>query len=170
MESAVMARMPNAVLAKVREEGDYVQFLKLRKEVYQNLSAVSMTYGAPNDGHLDLVMTDVKYLVRTGVHYAVPLYTGIYDVTIGATVSHVTRSRRESEHNEAQRAFQTNKAVKSIIKNQLKQSIPPSLIIEIEDEITGHDNIDIIEILDHVQQRRGEINDNLIENNNVRFR
>ena len=31
MESAVMARMPNAFLTKVREEGDYVQFAKLRK-------------------------------------------------------------------------------------------------------------------------------------------
>ena len=71
MESAVMVCMPNTVLTKVRGDGDYVQFSKLRREVYQNLSAVSMTYGAPNDGHLDLVMTDVKYLVRTGVHYAV---------------------------------------------------------------------------------------------------
>ena len=90
MESAVMARMPNAVLTKVRGDGDYMQFAKLRKEEYQNLSAVSTTYGAPDDGQLGLGMTDAKYFICTGVHYVVPLDPGIYDVTIGATVSHVT--------------------------------------------------------------------------------
>ena len=34
MESAVMARMPNTILTKVRGDGDYVQFEKLQKEVY----------------------------------------------------------------------------------------------------------------------------------------
>ena len=55
-------------------------------------------------------------------------------------------------------------------KNQLKQDNPLYLIIKVEDEITGLNNIDIIYILDHVQQRRGKINDNLIYKNNVRFR
>ena len=86
-----MARMPNAVLTKVRGDGDYVQFAKLRKEVYKNLSAVSTTYGAPDNGHLGPVMNDVKYSVRIGAHCAVPLNPGIYDVTIGMTVSHVKR-------------------------------------------------------------------------------
>ena len=80
----------------------------------------------------------------------------------GATVSNVTGSRREAEHNEARRSFRTNKAVESIIKNQLNQAIPKSLIIEIEDKITGINNIDIIDILDPVRKRRGKINENLI--------
>ena len=164
-----MTRMPNAVLTKVRGEGDYVKFTKLRKEVYQNISAVSTTYIAPDDGYLGLGTTDAKYSICTGVHYVVPLDPGIYDVTIRANISHVTRSRREAEHNEARWYFRTNKAVESIIKNRVKQAIPSSLIIEIEDEITGLKNIDIIDILNHVQQRRGKIKDNLIDINNVRF-
>ena len=52
--------MPNAVLTKVRGDGYYVQFAKLQKDVYQNLSAVSTTYGAPDDGQLGLEMTDAK--------------------------------------------------------------------------------------------------------------
>ena len=44
------------------------------------------------------------------------------------------------------------------------------LIIGIEDEITGLNNTDIIDILDHVQQRRGKTNGNLIDKNSVRFR
>ena len=121
--------MPNADLTKVRGDGDYTQFSKFRKEVYQNLSAVSTTYGAPNDGQLGLGMTDTKYFFRTGVHYVVTPDTGIYVVTIGATVSHVTRSRRKAEYIEARRAFRSNKAVEYIIKNQLKQDIPLSFII-----------------------------------------
>ena len=97
-------------------------------------------------------MTEEKYLVCTGVHYIVPLDPGIYDVTIGTNVSHVKRSRREAEHNEVRRDFRTNKSVESIIKNKLKQAIPPSIIIEIGDEITGLNNVDIIDILDHVHQ------------------
>ena len=156
MEPAVMAWTTNAILTKVRGDGDYMQFEKLRKEVYQNLSAVSTAYVAPDDSHLGLGMTDAKYFVRTGVHYVVPINPGIYNVTIRATVSNVTRSWREAEHNEAQRDFRTNKAIESIIKNQLNQAIPPSLIIEIEDEIIGLNKINIIDILDHVQQRRGK--------------
>ena len=59
--------------------------------MYQNLSAVSTTYGDPNDGHLGLGTTAAKYSVRPGAHYVVPLNLGIYDVTSRATVSHVTR-------------------------------------------------------------------------------
>ena len=92
MESAIMARMPNTVLTKIRGDGDYMQFTKLQKEVYQNLSAVSMTYGATGNGDLSQGMTDAKYFVRTGAHYVVPLDPGIYNVTIGVTVSHVIRS------------------------------------------------------------------------------
>ena len=129
MESVIMERMPNAILTKVRVDGDYVKFAKLQKEVYKNLSAVSTTYGGPDDGHFSLGMTNTKYFARNIVRYVIPLDTGIYNVTISVTISHVTRSRREAEHNDARRAFRTNKAVKSIIKNQLKQSIPISLII-----------------------------------------
>ena len=100
-----MAHTPNAVLTEVREDGDYTQFAKLRNEVYKNLSAVSTIYGGPDDGHLGLGMTDAKYVICTGVHYVVPLEPGIYDVTIRVTVSHITRSRREVEDNEAQQAF-----------------------------------------------------------------
>ena len=162
MELAVMACMPTSVLTKVRGDGDYVQFAKMRKLVYQNLSAVSSTYSDRNYGHLGLGITNTKYFVRTGVHYVVTLDPGMYKITIGATISHVTISRREAENNESRRAFRTNKAVKYIIKNRLKQAIPPSLIIEIEDEITGLNNVDIIDILDYVQQRRGKINENFI--------
>ena len=92
IESAVMSRIPNSVLTKVRGDRDYVKFAKLQKEVYKNLSAISTTYDAPDDGHLGLGMNNAKYFVCTGVHYVVPLDPGIYDVTIGATVYHVTRS------------------------------------------------------------------------------
>ena len=92
MKSAVMVRTPNTVLTKVRGNGDYVQFAKLRKEVYQNLSAVTKTYSAPNDGHLVLGMTNAKLFVRTGVHYVVPLNIGIYNITIEETIPHVTIS------------------------------------------------------------------------------
>ena len=40
MEYSIMSRMPNTVLTKARGDGEYVQFIKLRKEVYQNLSAI----------------------------------------------------------------------------------------------------------------------------------
>ena len=91
MESAVMARMPNAVLAKVRGDGDYVKFVKFRKEAYQNISSISTIYGSPNGIQLGLGITDMKYFFCTGIHYAAPPDPGIYDVTIGATISHVTR-------------------------------------------------------------------------------
>ena len=129
-----------------------------------------MTYGAPDDGHLGLWMTNTKYVVRTDVHYVVTLDPGIYNFTNEATISHVTRSQCETEHNEARWDFRTKQFVESIIKNNLNQAIPPSLIIEIEDEITGLNNIKIIDILDHVRQQRGRINYNLIDKNNLRFR
>ena len=72
-----MAQMPDAVLTKLRGDGDYVQFTELRKEFYQNLSAVSTTCCDPKDGHLGLGMTDAEYFVRTGVHYVIPLNPGI---------------------------------------------------------------------------------------------
>ena len=160
MGAVVLKRMPNTILTEVRGDGDYIKFATFRKEVYQNLSAISTTYSAPKYGHLGLGMTDTRYFVRSGVNYFVLPDSGIYDVTIGATVSHVTISKSKAEH---------KKAVESIIKNQLKEAIPPFLIIKIKDEITGLNNINIIDIFDHVQQRRGKINNNLIDEKNARF-
>ena len=114
-------------------------------------------------------MFDVKYTLCTEQTYNVPLYPGRYDITIGASVSPVTRARRESEHHEAQRAFKTNTAVESILKIHLKQAVPLSLIIEIEDDIMGLNDVTIVDILDHVQQRRGKMNDNLIHEKNAQF-
>ena len=51
-----------------------------------------MTYGATGNGDLSQGMTNAKYFVCTGAHYVVPLDPGIYNVTIGVTVSHVIRS------------------------------------------------------------------------------
>ena len=126
LEAAVLARMSNTVLTKVWGDGDYTQFSKLRKEVLQNLSVVPSPYGAANGGHLGLGMFDVKYTLCTGQTYNVPLDLGVYDITIGASVSPVTRARREAEHHEAQRAFKTNTAVESILKTSSTKPCHPS--------------------------------------------
>ena len=39
-EAIVLAKMPHTSLTKIRDDGDYVQLYKLRKEAYQNLSAI----------------------------------------------------------------------------------------------------------------------------------
>ena len=45
-----------------------------------------------------------------------------------------------------------------------------SLIIEVEDEIAGLNNINIIDILDYFQQQFVKLNNNITEENNVRLR
>ena len=58
----------------------------------------------------------------------------------------------------------------SILKNHLKQAVPSSLIVEIEDDIIGLNDVTIVDIPDHVQQHRGKINDNLIDKKKAQFR
>ena len=61
------------------------------------------------------------------------------------------------------------KAVAVVIKSQIKNAVPALLLTEIEDEITGLNGVSIIDIFDHLFQRRGQINDTLVAENQAKI-
>ena len=167
-EAIVLAKMPHTSLTKIRGDGDYVQLYKLRKEAYQNLSAIPCPYGKEGDGHLGLAMPPAQYLMRTGQAFIVPDNPGAYDDDIGNNSGAIARARGEAKHKEAVRAYKTCRAVEAVVRNQLQRALPTALLVEIEDEITGLNGISIIDILDHCFDRRGHISDTLIADNNAK--
>jgi hypothetical protein len=170
VEQAVLAKMPNAELAKIRGVADYPQLRKIQLQVYQHLSSVASPFGTGDDGHLGLGMTAAKYLQRAGQPvFNHPADPGAYDLTIAHNAGSVVRARREAAHHEKLLAYKTCKAVAVVIKSQIKQAVPALLLTEIEDEITGLNGVAIIDIFDHLFQRRGQINDTLVAENQAKI-
>ena len=52
------------------------------------------------------------------------------------------------------------------MRNQLQRALPTTLLVEIEDDITGLNGVSIIDIFKHCFDRCGHINDTLIDDNN----
>ena len=151
VEQAVLAKMLNAELAKIRGVADYPQLRKIQLQVFQNLCSVGSPFGAGDDGHLGLGMTAAKYLQRAGQPvFNHPADPGTYDLTIAPNSGAVVRARREAAHHETLLAYKTCKAVAVVIKSQIKQAVPALLLTDIEDEITGLNGGSIIEIYDHL--------------------
>ena len=138
VEQAVLEKMPNAELAKIREVADYPKLRKIQLQVFQNLCSISSPFGAGDDGHLGLGMADAKYLQRAGQPvFNHPADPDTYVLTITPNSGAVVRARQEASHHETLLAYKSCKAVAVVIKSQLKNAVPALLLAEIEDEITG---------------------------------
>ena len=162
---AVLEKFPHPKLDVITGDGDYPQLYNLRKQVYQNLVAIPCPYGTGTDGHLGLGMSAVQYELRTGSTFTVPDNPGTYDDSIASSSGSVLQARKEAEHKEAVRAYKTCKTVELVTKKLLKKALPPALLIEIEDEILGLNEVSIVDIFDHCFDRRGHLTDTLIEEN-----
>ena len=95
VEQAVLAKMPNAELAKIRGVADYPQLRKIQLQVFQNLCSVACPFGTGDDGHRGLGMTAAKYAQRAGQPvFNHPVDPGTYNMTI----AHVSFPGVESFH------------------------------------------------------------------------
>ena len=94
VEQAVLAKMPNAELFKIRGAADYPQLRKIQLQVFQNLCSAARPFGTGDDGHLGLGMLAAKYLQRPGnpiLNH--PVDPGTYDFTIDPNSGSVVRAR-----------------------------------------------------------------------------
>ena len=116
-------------------------------------------------------MSDPGYTNRAGSAFVEILsIPGPYNLTITTSTGSVTRARREAEHQEKREAYHIQEACKTVTKNQLDLAILQWLMNEIEDCITGLKNVTIINIFDHAFDRKGHIDDNLVQQYHQAFR
>eukprot|EP00957_Ditylum_brightwellii_P017692 1332886-Ditylum_brightwellii.AAC.1 len=59
--------------------------------------------------------------------------------------------------------------VQNVIKNMLGDALPRWLLAEIEDRDTGLNNVSILDIFDHAFDRRGQIDDDLVDEYTSKF-
>ena len=170
VEQAILAKMPNAKLTKIRGTADYPQLRKIQLQVFQNLCFVGSPFSAGDDGHLGLGMTTAKYQQRAGQPvFNYPADPGTHDLTIAPNAGLIIRAQREAAHHETLLIYKTCKAVEVVIKSQMKNAFPSLLLTEIEDEITGPNGVIITDIINHLFQWRGQINDMLVTENQAKI-
>eukprot|EP00957_Ditylum_brightwellii_P088725 6756386-Ditylum_brightwellii.AAC.1 len=106
-----------------------------------------------------------KYATRTtGVAYAAnPTHPGTYGTNTAANTSSVVQSWREAEHKQQIEDHIIEKAVLQVCKNQLQKALPKWLLSEIEDCNTGLNAVSLQDIFDHTYDRRGQIDDDLVD-------
>eukprot|EP00957_Ditylum_brightwellii_P119188 9092173-Ditylum_brightwellii.AAC.1 len=169
-EAVVLAKVPFKTLSKVGEDPNYVELSKLQRGVYQNCAAVPSSFNG-NNGHLGLVMPAADYTTHNNgnPYVASPNHPRNYDTTIGANARRVLQSQQEAEHSKRIDDHLTKQAVLQITKNMLEEALPWWMLIEIEDRETGLNNVNLHDIFDHAFDRRGQIDNALVDEYTTTF-
>eukprot|EP00957_Ditylum_brightwellii_P115720 8827436-Ditylum_brightwellii.AAC.1 len=96
-EEDVLAKFPRKNLSKCNEDTNYIELLKVWKEVHKNLSIIPSQLNG-NHGHLGLAMENATYVLCTGAAFVeIVANLGAYGTTIGLSASAMNRARQEAE-------------------------------------------------------------------------
>eukprot|EP00957_Ditylum_brightwellii_P173308 13194078-Ditylum_brightwellii.AAC.1 len=122
-------------------------------------------------GHLGLVMPPAEYAARNkgNAYAASPNNPKPYDGTIANNAGSVQQSQREAQHQQRLNKHLIEQAVKNVIKNMLGEALPRWLLLEIKDRDTGLNNVSILDIFDHTFDRRGQIDNDLVDEYTNKF-
>eukprot|EP00957_Ditylum_brightwellii_P199304 15191889-Ditylum_brightwellii.AAC.1 len=117
--------MPYKTLTKVSEDPNYVELLKLSREVYQNCAVVHSSCNS-NNGHFGIATPTTKYTTRNGgvAYTATPRHPGMYDSNIAANAGRVQQSWCKAEHKQGVDDHMIEQAVQSIIKVMITEALP----------------------------------------------
>eukprot|EP00957_Ditylum_brightwellii_P167060 12718085-Ditylum_brightwellii.AAC.1 len=102
-------------------------------------------------------------------YVASPNHPGNYDTTIKANARRVLQSQREAEHRKCIDDDLTKQVVLEVTKNMLEEALLRWMLIEIEDQETGLNNVNLHDIFDHAFDRRGQIDNALVDEYTTTF-
>jgi hypothetical protein len=128
---------------------------QLRRQVYDNATAIKSPLGGGQHGHLGMVMPDPEYrtMSRGGVAYveavepAIPNYNG----------TAAQAKKRDKEYDKAMKLYEEAEAVRETLKQQIMQAVPHHFLEEKNDPNVGFTNETPKSLVQYMVTAYGEI-------------
>ena len=129
----------------------------LRKELVKIAGKEATSLGGGKHGHIGILMkeTDYKEISNEGVEFAIPSHPGHHPTTLSTVTG--TREKQLLQHKAELVTYETCQGVINGIKDLIVGAVSAEWLEEIDDDILGFQNVPILKMLEHLEERGGDV-------------
>ena len=166
---AITQAFPKPTLTRIDGEPNREQLVHLHRQLCKNASKISSNAGGGRYGHLALTLTAGEYAARTGHAFLAPTNPGAFPPhpALGATAEQIALQLRRFK--QEQLIYKTYTNVADALKNQLANAVDEVYLKEIDDDLIGFANVSVREMLQHLYDYHGHIDEVDLEANNLKM-
>lgn len=126
------------------------------------LTAALVTIGTENGGgklgHIGLVVPESRYLVLSGgVKFDKPIRPGAYPANVSNDAA--VREKQVAEHKAEITEFETHQAAEAWARQTIVGAVDDEWLSELKDEDLGYQLAEPLDLLDHLRDAGGDLND-----------
>ena len=161
---SIIASFPNEKISSSDEEPTYNLIKIGEKELIENVTSIRSELGGGQHGYLGLMMSTVKYHTITGFYFTPHANPGSVPVFPDAPTQPQI-AQINATHKSELKLWREQELVKRAIKKQLTNMFHPRYIADLHDNYTGYNNVSILEILQHLYDNYGDLDESDLEAN-----
>ena len=166
---AMITSFPNPTLPRVGEEASYEELVELRDAIKENYASLSTPRGGGEYGYLGGIVSDTIYNTICPEHpFEAPANPGPAPIIEQATTA-VQSGNMIREWTEKTREWREWQSLERAAKKQLIEAIPSGMLQGIRCHHRGYNNVTAREMLTHVFNQYGNIDQQDILNNRARL-
>ena len=163
------AAMPFPKLMHCLEELMHPEMAIIRKEIYQNLAAISSPFGTGLARYLGIMISDVLYIQHFNDPFQPPGNPSEYPIDIPANVSAQRQSKLNIHHKAAKLVYDIYKVVTQCLQNLFQEVIHEDYLAELDDPDVSLINVHPSIIYQHIIDRYVKIDLRMANNNRKQF-
>lgn len=129
----------------------------LKKELVKIVSKEATSLGGGKHGHVGLLMKEEDYIKISngGVPFVTPSHPGHHPARLSSVAA--TREMQLAKHKADVITYETCAGVINGVKELIAGAVSEEWLEEIDDETLGFQNVSILEMLEHLENRGGDI-------------
>ena len=129
----------------------------LKKELVKIAGKEATSLGGGKHGHIGLLMkeADYKAISNGGVEFTIPSHPGHAPTTLSTVTG--TREKQLLKHKAELMTYETCQGVISGIKELIAGAVSTEWLEEINDDILEFQNVTCLEMLEHLEDRGGDV-------------
>ena len=129
----------------------------LRKELVKIVAKEATSLGGGKHGHVGLLMkeADYKKISNGGVEFKSPSHPGYFPSSLASVAG--TREGQVLQHKADLIEYETFAGVTNGVKDLIAGAVSSEWLEEIDDDILGFQNVTILNMLEHLESRGGDI-------------
>ena len=131
---------------------------KLTAQLTEALAAIPTGNGGGKHGHIGIVVNDTKYrVISGGTPFTIPTRPGAYPDNVSDDDK--TREKQVAEHKAEIEEYETYRACQAWARQTIVKAVDEEWLLELRDEDIGYQHKTPIELLDHLRDAGGDLND-----------
>ena len=159
---SIIEGFPHSSIEKIKGEPTYYSIKEVERKLIKNASSFPSELGGGNHGYLGLVLKPTKYQLVTGETFTPHPNPGSLPI-FPANPTQPQIAQVSNTHKEQLRLWREQHNLTKALKKQLTNVFEDKVLMELEDNYTGFNNISIQDILTRLYDRFGEVTSTELE-------